>query len=94
MTASLKYHTFDYREAQEKFSKFKTKGTTYQTYDFKTHEYTIEVKIEISSKSDLMRTYLSNLYENVKDIAAQEELDALEYADSAIKTLVDMGVLE
>jgi len=86
------FRTHDYREACEKFKKFKEHGTAYITYDYPTKEYIVELVRETKSVSDMMRQFLVDIKLNHDLI--EEELDALEYADSAIKTLQDMGVIE
>ena len=92
MKFKTKYHYNDYREACEKFSECKKLGTTYMKYDYRTQEYTIELVRESQSESEFMRILLSDIKSDY-DLST-EELDALAYADSAIKTLVDMGVLK
>ena len=86
------YRTHDYREACEKFTKFKEHGTAYITYDYPTKEYTVELIRETHSTTDMMRQFLVDIKLNHDLIG--EELDALDFAESAIKTLVDMGVLQ
>ncbi len=86
------FKTHDYREACEKFTKFKEHGTAYITYDYPTNEYIVELVRETKSVSDMMRAFLVDIKFNHDLIT--EELDALDYADSAIKTLQDMGVLK
>lgn len=86
------FRTHDYREACEKFKKFKEYGTAYITYDYPTREYIVELVCETHSTTDMMRQFLVDIKLN-HDLVG-EELDALEFADSAIKTLVDMGVIE
>ena len=86
------FKTHDYREAQEKFKKCKEYGTTYITYDYTTREYTVELTRETKTVSDMMRQFLVDIKLN-HDLTA-EETDALDFADSAIKTLQDMEVIE
>ena len=89
MKIRTKKTTYDYREALEKFKAAKEVGTAYMTYDYTTRLYTVELWQETNSQSEFYRAILSNINTNIA-----EEQDALSYADSAIKTLVDMGVLE
>lgn len=86
------YRTPDYRVAMEKFNKFKAEGSPYLIYDYTTKDYIIEITQEVSSNTDLMRNILHHLSNN--DDLADEERDALAFADSAIKTLTDMGIIE
>lgn len=94
MKIRIKKHTPDYREAQMWLASMKEKGTTYLTYDYTTKSYTLEADIIVENEADMMRAFLLSIKENLEDQLAQEELDALAYADSAIKTLSDMGVLK
>lgn len=87
----IKFRTPDYREAFEKFKKFKEYGTAHITYDYPTKEYIVELVRVAKSASDLMRQGLVDIKLNY-DLTA-EEIDALDFADSAIKTLVDMEVI-
>lgn len=89
MKIKLKRTTPDYREAQKLFTDFKAKGSAYITYDYPSQLYTIECWQESKSESEFYRTILSNI-----ETDTPEEQDALAYADGAIKTLVDMGVIE
>ena len=91
MKVKIIKRTPDYREACQLFSEFSKKGTTYSTYDFTTKEYTVELVQDAHTDSEIHRLTLLNMYYNTDSI---EELLAITYADSAIKTLVDMGVLE
>lgn len=91
MKNKTKFRTHDYREAFEKFKKFKEHGTAYITYDYPTKEYIVELVREAKSVADLMRQGLVDIKLNY-DLTA-EEIDALDFADSSIKTLVDMGVI-
>ena len=94
MTIRVKRTTVDYREACEMFKSAKERGTAYLTYDYPSKEYIIEFVQEARAGSETMRAFLNNIAVfNINNLA-KEELDALSYADSAIKTLVDMGVLE
>lgn len=86
------FKTNDYREALEKFRKFKEHGTASVTRDNNAGEYVVELTSETHSVSDMMRQFLVDIKLN-HDLCV-EELDALDYADSAIKTLVDMGVIK
>lgn len=92
MKVKSKYKVHDYEEAVKKFAECKKLGTSYMTYDYPTHEYTIELEQESKSEAEFMRTILMGI--KIMNSWSTEELDALAYADSAIKTLVDMGVLE
>lgn len=85
------FKTPDYREACEKFTKFKEHGTAYITYDYLTKEYIVELTRETKTVAEMMRQFLLDIKLNYD--LCDEELDALNYADSAIKTLEDMGVL-
>ena len=91
MKIKLKYETCDYREAQELFAKFKQQGTAYQTYDYPSKTYIIELEKECKTDAEQYRIILQQLFLNSH---IEEEKDALEYADAAIKTLMDMGVLK
>ena len=91
MKIKLKYETCDYREAQELFAKFKQQGTTYQTYDYSSKTYTIELEKECKTEAEQHRLVLQQMFLNSH---IEEEKDALSYADAAIKTLIDMGVLK
>lgn len=86
------FKTHDYREANEKFRKFAEYGTTNTTYDNTTQEYIIELIREAKSSTDLMRQGLVDIKLNYN--LTPDEIDALDYADSAIKTLIDMGVIK
>lgn len=86
------FKTHDHCEAIEKFKKFKEYGTTYITYDYTTREYIVELVREVNSTTDLMRQGLVDIKLNY-DLTV-EETDALDFADSAIKTLIDMGVIK
>lgn len=86
------FKTHDYCEAIEKFRKFKEYGTSCIGCDHITGEYTVELVYETHSVADMMRQFLVDIKLN-HDLC-DEEIDALAYADSAIKTLVDMGVIE
>lgn len=91
MKVIIKRKTPDYREAQELFAQFKQKGTAYLTYDFPSKTYTVEIQSECETEAQIHRAVLLNMYYNVE---TEEEATALSYADSAIKTLIDMGVLK
>lgn len=86
------FRTHDYREACEKFTKFKELGTAYITYDYTTQEYIVELVREVKSSTDLMRQILVDIKLNHDLI--EEEIDALDFADSAIKTLQDMEIIK
>jgi hypothetical protein len=91
MKIKLKYETCDYREAQELFAKFKQQGTSYCTYDYPSKTYKIELEKECNTEAEQYRWVLQQMFLNSY---TEEEKDALSYADSAIKTLIDMGVLK
>ena len=86
------FKTPDYREACEKFAKCKDLGTAYITYDYPTKEYTVELTRETKTVADMMRQFLLDIKLNHDLI--EEEIDALDYADSAIKTLQDMEIIK
>lgn len=86
------FKTNDYREAFEKFRKFKEYGISSITCDDNAGEYIVELMCESHTVPDMMRQFLVDIKLN-QDLC-DEEIDALAYADSAIKTLVDMGVIE
>lgn len=91
MKNKTKFRTPDYREAFEKFKKFKEYGTAHITYDYHTKEYIVELVREADSATELMRQGLVDIKLNYD--LTPEELDALDFADSAIKTLIDMEVI-
>lgn len=86
------FKTYDYREALEKFRKFKEYGIASVICDHNTKEYKVEFACETKTVSDMMRQFLVDIKLNYDLI--DEEIDALDYADSAIKTLIDMGVIK
>lgn len=86
------FKTKDYHEANEKFRKFKEYGSASSLYDFTTGEYTVELVREAKSSTELMRQGLVDIKLNYD--LTPEEIDALDYADSAIKTLIDMGIIK
>ena len=92
MQNKTKFRTHDYREAFEKFKKFKEYGTAYITYDYPTKEYIVELVREANSAAELMRQGLVDIKLNYD--LTQEEIDALDYADSAIKTLIEMEIIK
>ena len=92
MKVHHKHTTSDYREAHEVFSKFASIGTAYLTYDYPTHEYIVELTQIAHGTSDLMRATLAGMWATLD--LNDEERDALAYADTAIKTLIDMGVIK
>ena len=81
-------HYEDYREALEKWRKT-TPSTIHSNID---GSYTVEWETRCNNHSDLMRAYLLDI--KLLNDLSQEQLDALAYADSAIKTLVDMGIIK
>lgn len=91
MTIKRKFETPDYREAMEKFAKYRQEALTrcYLIYDYPTSTYIVEVTTTVESEADFYRAILSNI-----ETESQEEQDALAYADSAIKTLQDMEVIK
>lgn len=91
MKIKLKYETCDYREAQELFAKFKQQGTSYCTYDYPSKTYIIELEKECKTEAEQYRLVLQQMYINSH---TEEEKDALTYADGAIKTLIDMEVIQ
>lgn len=92
MKNKTKFKTHDYREAFEKFKKFKEYGTAYITYDYPTKEYIVELIREAGSATELMRQGLVDIKLNYD--LTPEELDALDFADSAIKTLIEMEIIK
>lgn len=93
MKIKSKYKVRHLEDAVKKFQECKRLGTSYMIYDYQTHEYTIELERDVESEADFMRAMLVGIRLN-EAILTTEELDALAYADSAIKTLKDMGVIE
>lgn len=92
MKIKLKHTTCDYREALEFATKYSTLGDTITTYHKETNDFIIECIAEVTSHVEHMRKLLTII--KVEHDLTPEELDALAFADSAIKTLVDMGVIE
>ena len=90
MNIRTTYRTPDYREAQEIFHKWSKIG---EVCMFQTHsgEYKVIRYMHTHTDSETHRAVLESIFLNTDSI---EEREALSYADSAIKTLVDMGVLE
>jgi hypothetical protein len=88
MTVKHMTHYEDYREALEQWRK-NTPSTIHSLLD---GTYTVEWETTCNSTTDLMREYLSDI-KNDNDLP-QEQIDALAFADSAIKTLIDMGVIK
>lgn len=86
------FRTHDYCVAVDKFKKFKEHGTAYITYDYLTQEYIVELVRETKSTTDLMRHILVDIKLNHDLI--EEEIDALDFADTAIKTLQDMEIIK
>lgn len=78
----------DYREALEKWRKT-TPSTIHSNVD---GSYTVEWTVTCNGTSDLMREYLLDI--NMQNDLPQEQIDALSFADGAIKTLVDMGIIK
>lgn len=83
----IKHHE-DYREALQQWRRH-TPATIHSCSD---GTYLVEWEAQCNSTSDLMREYLLGI--KLQNDLPQEQIDALEFADSAIKTLVDMGVIE
>ena len=92
MLLKVKRKYVDYRQAQEEFHKACEHGRAYLTFDFSTQTYELEYTAKINKTAELMRNLLFDIY--VQNDLPDEQADALAYADSAIKTLVDMGVLK
>lgn len=92
MKVRFKQEYTDYREAHEAFRKACEKGTAYLIYDFPTKTWTLETFKEVHGTPNLMREMLAHIY--IENDLPHEQADALAYADSAIKTLIDMGVLQ
>lgn len=86
------FKTHDCNEAIEKFQKFKDYGSASSLYDFTTGEYIVELVREAKSSTDLMRQALVDIKLNYD--LTDDEIDALAFADSAIKTLIDMEIIE
>ena len=78
----------DYREALTKW-----RNTTPSTIHSNTDgSYIVEWETTCNTYTDLMREYLLDI--KLNNDLPQEQIDALAYADSAIKTLVDMGIIK
>ena len=92
MKFKTKYRYHNYVEASEKFIECKKLGATNMTYDYPTQEYIIELVREVHSEPEFMRFLLSDIKLDYE--LSADEIDALAYADSAIKTLQDMGVIK
>lgn len=88
MTIKHSKHYEEYREALEKWRKT-TPSTIHSNID---GSYTVEWETRCNNHSDLMRAYLLDI--KLLNDLSQEQLDALSYADSAIKTLVDMDIIK
>lgn len=86
------FKTHNCHEVFENFRKFTKYGTTNVSYNFTTGEYIVELVREAKSSTDLMRQGLVDIKLNYD--LTPEEIDALDYADSAIKTLIDMGIIK
>lgn len=81
-------HYEDYREALAQW-----KRTTPSTIHSDTNGiYVVEWETTCNSTPDIMREFLLDI--KLHNDLPQEQIDALDYADSAIKTLIDMGVIE
>lgn len=81
-------HYEDYREAILQWNSHKPSLIHY-------HEdgtFTVEWIAECNNTPDLMREFLLAI--KLQNDLPQEQIDALAYADSAIKTLVDMEILQ
>lgn len=88
MTIKHTKHYEDYREALTQW-----RNTSPSTIHSNTDgSYTVEWETRCNNHSDLMRAYLLDI--KLLNDLSQEQLDALSYADSAIKTLVDMGIIK
>ena len=88
MTIKHSKHYEDYREALEKWRKT-TPSTIHSNTD---GSYIVEWETTCHTHTDLMREYLLDI--KLYNDLPQEQIDALAYADSAIKTLVDMGIIK
>ncbi len=95
MKVSTSITTPDYREAMQLFSLHRSQGSkvTCNTIADNTFDYTVTWYTECNSTPSLMRQLIANIYHGHSDLPL-EELDALVYAEQAIKTLEDMGVLK
>lgn len=81
-------HYEDYREALTKW-----RNTTPSTIRSNTDgSYTVEWETACNTYTDLMREYLLDI--KLNNDLPQEQIDALAYADGAIKTLLDMGIIK
>ena len=95
MKIPTKITTPDYREAFNLFTVHKIDHARIQAvYDKEsdTWNYVVSWLNDCHTESERNRQFLANIYHSY-DLPI-EELDALCYAEQAIKTLVDMGVLE
>ena len=91
MRVRLHKETEDSKEAVQLFQEFQKLGNAYMTYDYTTFIHDVEVVVTCETEAEQHRLILKQLFLNT---AAPEEQDALSYADGAIKTLIDMGVLK
>lgn len=88
MTVKHIRHYEDYREALAQW-----RCSTPSTITSHTNgTYVVEWETTCNGSSDLMREYLLDIKNECN--LTLEQIDALDYADSAIKTLVDMGVIK
>lgn len=90
MNIRTTYRTPDYREAQELFHEWTKQGEAYM-FPTKTGEYKVVRYMRTHTELETHRAVLENIFLHTD---SEEEREALSYADSAIKTLIDMGVLE
>lgn len=81
-------HYEDYREALQQW-RIHTPSTI---HSHPNGTYTVEWVTTCNNSTDLMREYLLDI--KLHNDLPQEQIDALDFADSAIKTLIDMGVIK
>lgn len=88
MTVKHIRHYEDYREALAEWRR----NTPATIHSHTNGVYVVEWETTVNTGSDLMREYLLDI-RNDNDLP-QEQIDALDFADSAIKTLIDMGMIK
>lgn len=81
-------HHEDYRDALAQWRRH-TPATIHSHTD---GTYIVEWETKCDGASDLMREYLLDI--KLHNDLPQEQIDALEFADSAIKTLLDMEIIK
>ena len=81
-------HYDNYNEALRQW-RINTPSTLHSHID---GTYVVEWETICNSTPDLMREYLLGI--KLQNQLPQEQIDALEYADSAIKTLQDMEIIK